>query len=84
MSSLLKVLQSELRSLSLEASQRKFPAIKDAADRGVRQLRSIQEKMEEQSIPSDQVIQRTFNIWKNSNDFWKISSEICKTSYQGK
>lgn len=53
---LLKVLQSELRSLSVEAQQKKFPAIKEAADRGVRQLRSIQERLEEQSITSDQVV----------------------------
>ena len=62
MSSLLKVLQSELRSLSVEAQQKKFPAIKDAADRGVRQLRSIQEKMEEQGISSDQVIQCMWSV----------------------
>ena len=53
--SLVKVLQNELRTLSVE-SQKKHPSVKDAADRGVRQLRSIQEKMEEQNLPSDQVL----------------------------
>lgn len=54
--SLLKLLQNELRSLSIEAQQKKFTSIKESADRGVRQLRSIQEKMEEQSMGVDQVV----------------------------
>ncbi|EFC49036.1 hypothetical protein NAEGRDRAFT_78277 [Naegleria gruberi] len=76
MSSLLKVLQSELRSLSVEAQQKKFPAIKDAADRGVRQLRSIQEKMEEQGISSDQVIQL---IKGNNEDIVKPFLIACES-----
>ncbi|KAL9646215.1 hypothetical protein ABK040_008088 [Willaertia magna] len=61
MASLMKVLQSELRSLSSE-SQKKHPSVKEAADRGVRQLRSLQEKIDQ--LSSDQVIQ----LIKSNND----------------
>jgi hypothetical protein len=61
--SLIRVLQSELRSLSVE-SGRKYPLIKEAADRGIRQLRSIQEKCGEDNISQSKSVRTTEEIAK--------------------
>jgi hypothetical protein len=61
--SLIRVLQSELRSLSVEAG-RKYPLIKDAADRGIRQLRSIQEKSGEDNVSQSKLVRATEEIAK--------------------
>ena len=60
---LIKVLQNELRSLSEEA-RRKHPAIKDAADRGIRQLRSIQEKVDDDNVNQAQALRSNEEIIK--------------------
>jgi hypothetical protein len=61
--SLIKVLQSELRTLSEEA-RRKHPAIKDAADRGIRQLRSIQEKVDDDNVNQSKAVRMNEEIIK--------------------
>ncbi|KAL0487281.1 mon2 [Acrasis kona] len=61
--SLIRVLQSELRTLSVEAG-RKYPIIKEAADRGIRQLRSIQEKCGEDNASQSKQVRQTEEIAK--------------------
>lgn len=61
--SLIRVLQSELRLLS-EESRKKYPQIKDAADRGIRQLRSIQEKVDDDNVNQSKVVKTNEEIIK--------------------
>ena len=61
--SLIRVLQSELRSLSEEA-RKKHPHIKDAADRGIRQLRSIQEQVDDDNVNQSKAVRTNEEILK--------------------
>ncbi len=61
--SLIRVLQSELRSLSEEA-RKKHPHIKDAADRGIRQLRTIQEEVDDNNVNQSKAVRANEEILK--------------------
>lgn len=61
--SLIRVLQSELRSLSEEA-RKKYPLIKESADRGIRQLRSIQETVDDDNVNQSKAVRANEEIIK--------------------